>query len=153
MKSLLDIKKRATLKKRKGFSLWEFAFTLVLMAIVIAGLFFSFPELRGTTNRTATLEDMQKLKTLVVSYAGLRKDGQPPATLETLTEDPSIIAEDSIDGADHKAFLDPNKRSAGGLIVDSWGNPYEYVVNGDRTGSITSTAGGGSDSNPIVVNF
>lgn len=141
-------------RKRKGWVTWEIMLGVILVLALIGGLIYKFPEIRSSTNRAAALQDMQTIRTLVISYSGFRKDGQPPATLETLAENPSITADDAIDGADHGAFLDLSKRSSSsGLVLDPWGNAYEYTVKSDGSGTIVSSGGGNADSKPLQVEF
>lgn len=141
-------------KKRRGWVTWEIMLGVILVLALIGGLIYKFPEIRASTNRAAALQDMQTIRTLVISYSGFRKDGQPPATLEDLASNPSISADDAVDGADHGAFLDLSKRSSSaGLVLDPWGNAYTYTVNSDGSGKIVSTGGGTADSKELSVDF
>ena len=140
--------------KKHGWVTWEIMLGVILVLVLIGGMVYKFPEIRNSTNRSAAFQDMQTIRTLVISYAGFRKDGRPPATLETLATSPSISADEAVDGADHGAFLDLSKRStSSGQILDPWGNEYEYTVNSDGSGSIISTGGGMADSSDLVVEF
>ncbi|MBP2629483.1 MAG: hypothetical protein H6Q70_111 [Firmicutes bacterium] len=113
---------------------------VIIIAGIVLGTIFS---LRQTAKISATKLELGQIQSAVVQYEGTRIDGQPPANLEVLLSDPSIAAADAIDSIEHGAFLPTsNTRWSSGSVTDLWGVAYEYVVNADNTGTITSTGSG-----------
>lgn len=115
---------------------------MIIAAIVIGGIF----ALRTSAKVASTKLELGEIQTAVIQYEGLRTDGQPPSTLDALFSNPSIAASDAIDNVDHDPFLPQKARWAAGKVTDLWGKEYQYTVNADNTGTITSVGSGKSIS-------
>lgn len=120
---------------------------LIIAAIVLVAVF----QLRESSKVASTRFEMGNIENAVVQYEGSRNDGKSLDNLETLLEDPSITAANSIDNIDHGAFLpDTNNRWSGGTVTDMWGVEYEYSY--DATTNIHTLTSTGSGKN-ITITF
>lgn len=136
-------------RKRRTIKLGGFAFqidgmtwfilALFILAIAIAGL----AQYRNSGKISSQKVELTTLRDAIYQYQSIRIDGAAPATLDQLIADPSISANQAIDGINHGAFIAPNGRwQSSGAVVDMWGAAYTYSVNADGSGSITSTGSG-----------
>jgi hypothetical protein len=141
-----DKQKRSVKLPGFGLQLDAMGWTIVVLiitAVVIGGIFV----LRKSAKTASTQLELSHIQSAIMEYQGTRLDGKPPATLEVLLSDPSISSAESIDGLEHGAFLPmTNNRWSGGQVVDLWGTEYQYVVNSDNTGTVSSIGSGASIS-------
>ena len=143
-------------RKRRTIKLGGFALQLdgmgwFLLAIAIIAIgITAFAHLRTMAKNSSEQVELSSLRDGIMQYQSLRLDGQPPATLEQLISDPSIPANQAIDGVNHGPLLVKNERwSSSGTVTDVWGVAYTYVVNADGSGTITSTGSG----NNLSIDF
>jgi len=145
--AIVNLKKRKAVKiPGIGLQLDAVGWCIVIMIIaaIVGGTIFS---LRKSAKIASTKLELGQIQSAVVQYEGVRTDGQPPATLEVLLSDPSVSASEAIDSIDHGAFLPTsNTRWSSGTVTDMWGTAYEYTVNSDNTGTITSSGSGSNIS-------
>lgn len=130
---------------KKGFISAELTLCIIVILILMYAAFVSFPEAKNNANRATAQQDLRTFKSAIVSYAGLANDSKPPANLGQLIADPSLSAEDAIDGVDHGPFLDKKKNwtTDSSSIKDPWGDAYQYNYDATTgTGTITSNGGG-----------
>lgn len=138
--------------RKKGFFSAELTICIVVALILMFVIFYAYPEYKNNANRTTAQQDLRMFKSAVISYSGLSNNSKPPSDLGQLFADPSISADEAIDGVDHGPFLDKKKgwTTDSSSIKDPWGEAYQYTYDASTgTGSI-STNGGGK---PLNVSF
>lgn len=149
-KYLQNLKERKRIKvPGLGLQLDAVGWCIVVMIIaaIVLGTIFA---LRNSAKVASTKLELGQIQAAVIQYEGLRTDGQPPASLDVLLSSPTISATDAIDSMDHDAFLpSANTRWAAGKVIDLWNTEYQYTVNADKTGTVTSIGSGKS----ITINF
>lgn len=138
--------------KKRGFFSTELTICIVVALILMFITFLAYPEYKNNANRTTAQQDLRMLKSAVVSYAGLANDSKPPANLGQLLANPSLTADEAIDGVEHGAFLDKKKgwTTDSSSIKDPWGEAYQYTYDAATgTGTISTNGGGKSMSIPF----
>lgn len=117
-------------KSRKGFTLVELVIVIIVMS-VLAGIFFAMGSDTPDTARISLMRtNMSSIRTALLSYSAMKKDGQLPTTLDELIT--GISKEDSIDGKEHKNLISGAGEDFS--LEDPWGEPYVY----DRTAKTLS---------------
>ena len=141
----LDQYKNSTTKKRGGYLIIELAFWFVVMAIIAAIAL----GLLGNTDGakvTAANQELDQIRTAVLSYQTYRIDGAYPDNLGDLLQDTTINAIDAIDGREHGPFLEPTPRWSTSALKDAWGNDYQL-----KDDAVYSTAGSSDSKDYIKV--
>ena len=109
-------------KKRKGYTLVELVIVIIVISI-LAGVFFAMGSDAPDTARISLMKtNMTSIRTALLSYSALKKDGQLPATLDELLT--GIAKEDAVDGREHKNLISGEDEDFS--LVDPWGEPYVY---------------------------
>lgn len=136
-----------TLKKRKGFTMWELLIVIGMIAVLWA---FAVPNSQGADNASrysATDNDAKVIRDAVLVYMASSRTGNPPADLGQLVS--GLTADQS-----------KNKTATGSLVLktawtsdpatfkDAWDNAFVYD---SSAGTITSNCNGLYD--PIVYSF
>lgn len=117
-------------KKRKGYTLIELVIVIIVVSI-LTGIFIAMGSDAPDTARISLMKtNMTSIRTSLLSYSALKKDGQLPATLDELLT--GIAKEDAIDGREHKNLISGENEDFS--LVDPWGSPYVY----DRTAKTLS---------------
>jgi len=133
-------------KKRKGSLLVDVAIAMIVIMILIIGGLVGYQEIKDNANRTAANQELQTLKSAMVSYIGLSKSSSAPSDLGGLIT--GLTAANSIDNSAHVNFVQKDGwTSSASSFVDPWGNTYTLSTT-NRT--ISSTAGG---STAISVSY
>lgn len=137
--------------KARGILMAQLAFYIVCTILLLAAGMLSYREYKDNTNRSTAMTEMEMLKNGVLTYTGLNKTSQPPANLGALVSNPSLKAQDAIDGVDHGPMVE--KRTWTGsseTLLDPWGTPYELSYDASTgKGTITSKGNG----KPLSVSF
>lgn len=139
-----DREQTLSMTKVRGFFSAELVICMVVGMILLVGAFLGFREIKDNANRTTAQREMQMLKNGVVAYAGLSRSSQPPANLGVLLANPSLPADEAIDGVDHVQFVEKKVwTTSGDSILDPWGEAYEYTYDSATgTGTIASKGNG-----------
>ena len=142
----IDQLKEQKKKKKGGYLIIELAFWFVVMAIIAAIAL----GLLGNTDGakvTAANQELDQIRTAVLSYQTYRIDGAYP-DLPKLLSDECIGKDDSIDGRPHGAFLEGSARWTSEGLRDPWGNLY---VLDEQNNTVYSTAGDKPEADRITV--
>lgn len=128
----------------------EVGLAIVILLLIGSALFIAYPEYKNNANRATANQELKMFKTAVTSYAGLANDSKPPSDLGQLLADPSLEAENAIDGVDHGPFIDKKKNwtTDADSIKDPWGEAYQYSYD-ETTGTGTISTNGGGKSMSI----
>ena len=133
------------LKKRKGFSLVEATFVMILV-LVLSLVYLMSPQIIDTAKRVQTKNDMGTIVSAILIYQANNVSQTVPPTLGNLVT--GLTAAQSTNGIAQANFIKKDGvTSDSSTFVDSWGNAYVY---NPTSRTLTSTAAGGT---AITVNF
>ena len=128
--------------KKRGSILTEWIVYGICFLVVASFLTIAGSAVINFIRTSTATSEMRQIADEVVSYSGLRRDGQLPASLDILLDDAAISASDSVSGQEYGKFLPKQGRWEGGKVLDPWNVEYEYTANSDGTGKIVSTGSG-----------
>lgn len=142
-------KKATTSKKKGGYLILEITAFLIFMFFMFnygLGLFGNTDSAKVTNAN----EELEQIRTAVISYKTYNLYGSYPASLGELVESPCLTKDESRDGRQHDRFLQPNSRWTTSSLKDMWGN--DYVLD-TQNGTVYSTAGSSDSSDYITVSL
>ena len=146
--NLSNIKEKALLNigKKKGESLLMSVAAYIVALAIILGVATMLLGDTDPSKITVTKQELDQIRTAVVEYRTYRIDGESPASLGELLNDPVIAASDAIDGRAHHPTLSPNARWSNSGLKDMWGN--DYVLDGN---TVYSTAGSTDETDRVSL--
>ena len=115
-------------KKKKGaiLSIETIIYIAVLIIFIAVGIAaFSQSE---SAKAAACQSELDQIRSAIVQYQALRVDGSYPSEdLNEIAPDGSgISSEDSVDGIEHKDFLQKSGRWKSGNLYNPWGEKYTF---------------------------
>ena len=119
-----DLPGRISKSIRKGFSFMEILASLVLIVALTVGAFFVFNEAQQTRKLAQMHNEMDAIRSGILSYEATSLNSTFPPSLEVLASK-GLSADESVDGAAHPSFVNSIK-SGSGTYLDPWGQAYVY---------------------------
>ena len=102
----------------------EILASLVLIVALTVGAFFVFNEAQQTRKFAQMHNEMDAIRSGILSYEATSLNSTLPLSLEVLVNQ-GLSADESVDGVAHPSFVDSIK-SGNGAYLDPWGQVYVY---------------------------
>ena len=128
----------------------EILVSLVLIVSLTVGAFFVFNEAQQTRKLAQMHNEMDAIRSGILSYEATSINSTLPPSLEILASK-GLSADESVDGAAHPSFVNSIK-SGSGTYLDPWGQEYVYNAT-DRSLTCVPKSPYGQPLDPVVEYF
>lgn len=128
----------------------EISVSLVLIVALTVGAFFVFNEAQQTRKLAQMHNEMEAIRSGILSYEATSLNSTLPPSLEILVSK-GLSEDESVDGAAHPSFVSSIK-SGSGAYLDPWGQEYVYNAT-ERSLTCVPKSPYGEALDPVVEYF
>lgn len=141
---------------RRGFTLIELLVVIAMIAVLIGSVGSSMNQARRRAQISKATQDAKEITNAILAFENYAKGrslknyatGSWKKTTETSLS--MILGQEDSEGGERVPVL-YNAQIVNGLILDPWGNPYEFMIK--RVGSIAPPNRTSFQTAPSLPNF